>query len=100
MMTKKEFAQCLINKKRKELEIPESVTLEGLKGYAYSSSTIAICLETLGLFNENDTELKAYTAARGGIYMMGTKQSEEHGDLPILTVREIIDLLPDTREPN
>lgn len=100
MMTKKEMAEFLLKKKRKELNIPDDMSLkEVARNYMYASSTIAVCLETLGALNDTPA-MKQYAAQRGGLLYIGTTLSKEHGDLPMLSVRELIELLPETREPN
>ena len=99
MMTKKEMAEYLLKRKRKELNIPDNLSLEEIASHCiYASSTIAVCLDILGVLDSTPA-MKQYAQQRGGIMFIGKYQSEQ-GDLPMITVRELIDLLPETREPN
>lgn len=100
MMTKKEMAEAMLKQKRKELNIPDEMSLEDVaRNYMYESSTVAVCLDVLGVL-DNTPAMKQYAASRGGLLYIGKAMSKEYGDLPMLSVRELIDLLPDTREPN
>lgn len=102
MMTKKEMAECVLRKKLPDIGIPADTPFEELKAYVYTSSTIAVALETLGVITpENDPELYEYAQSRGGsMFILPSSKTNVNGDLAMLSVRELIDLLPDTREGN
>lgn len=92
MMTKTQYAKVLIREFCNEVGLPEDTDPAALVGRIYSSSTLAVALETLGVLKTNDD--KMYAASRGSTF--ATYVDYEAKEVAILSNREIIDMLPDT----
>lgn len=74
MITKKEFAEYIVQRE-----------IESGNDHVNFSSSYAVAADFLGLLSKEDS---VYAKTRGGIFI-----SHERG---ILSVRELLDLLPDT----
>jgi hypothetical protein len=57
----------------------------------YESSTIAVCMEYLGLIKSE--EAKEYAMCRGGNLFMYYDKDEQ--DVAVLSIRDLIELLPE-----
>lgn len=85
MMTQKEFAQAILHKTLGEVRNP---TPEELR----NSSSVAVAAEFLDMIeSEEDRE---YARSRGGIFCLHAND----GDPRVLTVRDLLGLLPGTME--
>ncbi len=84
MITKKELCETIItkNKINSHTDIPENKILE--------SSNLAVAMEYLGMIKNQ--QLKEYASQRGGVLICGVTSN---GDVKSLTLREILDLLPE-----
>jgi hypothetical protein len=85
MITKKQFAEKVISdflKEQKIKEFNEALILQ--------SSSVAVAAEYLDLIKSK--AMKEYAASRGGIFIMVD-------GVGTLTVREMLDLLPETLTP-
>ena len=95
MITKKQFAEKVISdflKEQKIKEFNEALILQ--------SSSVAVAAEYLGLIKSK--VMKEYAASRGGTFIMVGGQSNYltgQSSTGILTVREMLDLLPETLSP-
>lgn len=76
MMTKEQFAKCIVEREEKA----------GVEN-VYQSSCYAVAADFLGILNENDSE---YAKSRSGILFEFWEN-----DVNFLTVREILNLLPE-----
>lgn len=92
MMTKKQFAKMLIRKYKADNNIDEQTDDKDLVKFIYSSSVLAVALETLGV--EMSKEEAEYTTSRGGVMFTYANKDENGLDIGILTAREIIEMLP------
>ena len=89
MITRKQFCEIQIDEFCRDLNIPKE---ELNDNYVYRSSTLAVCMEYLGMLKSE--EAKEYTASRGG--HMFTYANMDTKEVEILSTREFIDLLPKT----
>jgi hypothetical protein len=85
-MTKKRFCKMQIQDYLLDNELTEIDD-----SAVYQSSTIAVCMEYLGLIE--DEEAKEYATCRGGNLFSYYDKDEK--DVAILSVRELIELLPE-----
>ena len=109
MLTKKTYAQYLVNTFKKENNIPFDTPNKDLNKYVGVSTSLGIALEYLGDLNEDHKE---YIQARSGKFVFdiselnSDKIKEFDGDTSsyyifnhilthTLTVREFLGLLPD-----
>ena len=85
MITKKQFCQMKIEDycRENEVQVSDSLVTE--------ASTIAVCMEYLGLIKEDWA--KEYTQTRGGI--MFTYWDRDKQEVFLLSIREFLSLLPD-----
>jgi hypothetical protein len=84
MITKKQFCKKVISDFEEENgRLPNS-------GDIFSSSTLAVAMEYLGLLTDN-RDLN-YAAERGGHFL--SFYDKETGEYSILSTRELLDLLP------
>ena len=102
MISKKEFCKAFIRKFCNS----NNLAIEELKSdkeqYAVGNTSLGIAMETLGWFDDN-SNIKEYLASRGGIYILVHHADRDHPNQDenkkyepaILTMREIIALLPD-----
>ena len=102
MISKKEFCRAFIRRFCNS----HAYSMEELKElkdhYAMGSTSLGIAMETLGWFDDN-SNIKEYLASRGGIYILVHRADRDHPNQDedkkyepaILTMREIIALLPD-----
>lgn len=88
MITKKQFCQMIIEDYCRDcgVNISDSLVTE--------SSTLAVCMEYLGLIKESWA--KDYAQTRGGI--LYTYWDKDKSEACILSTREFIDLLPENCE--
>lgn len=101
MISKKEFCKAFIRRycNSKNLSIKE--LKEHKEQYAVESASLGIAMETLGWLD--NTNIISYLSERGGIYMIVHQADRDHPntnedkqyDPAILTMREMISLLPD-----
>ena len=86
MITKKHFCEIKI----REYCEDNDISIDDLKeDICFSSSTVAICMEYLGLLKDNS--IKEYVSSRGGtMYVYGNRET---GEVAILSTREFLDLL-------
>lgn len=102
MISKKEFCKAFIRK----FCISNNLAIEELKEnkarYAMGNTSLGIAMETLGWFDD-DLSIREYLFDRAGIYMLVHRADRDHPNQDedkkyepaILTMREIIALLPD-----
>lgn len=102
MISKKEFCKAFIRKFCNS----NNLAIEELKSdkeqYAVGNTSLGIAMETLGWFDDNPN-IKEYLASRAGIYILVHQADRDHPNQDedkkyepsILTMREIIYLLPD-----
>lgn len=89
MITKKQFCEIKIKEYCKDNNISIDELEEGM---CFTSSTLAVCMEYLGLLKDNS--IKEYVASRGGtMYVYGNRET---GEVAILSIREFINLLPES----
>lgn len=110
MITKKEYARYLIMQEAREVVKSKGIDPNNIRWdtevkkafceiclnadtQAYMSTTIGIACETLGIINDNT---KHYLANRGGVLISALDQFS--GNLITLSLREIMNLLPDEIE--
>ena len=86
MFTKTQFCKMIVNKHLREEDKEKLEDWDILQ-----SSTLAVCMEHLGLIQSN--EAKEYASTRGGIIY--TYIDDESKEVHILSTRELIELLPD-----
>lgn len=92
MMTKTQFANKIIDDFCRDEGLNRSkVTNWGI--HVFKSSRLAVALEFLNMINEDD---KIYSKSRGGIEYICAYDRDNNGYVPILSTRELLDLLPDT----
>lgn len=102
MISKKEFCRAFIRRFCNSHAYSIEELKEHKDHYAMGSTSLGIAMETLGWFDDN-SNIKEYLASRAGIYMLvhqadrdRPNQDEDKKYEPaILTMREIIALLPD-----
>jgi hypothetical protein len=85
-MTKKRFCKMKIEDYCLDNKIEEVSDI-----FVYQSSTIAVCMEYLGLIK--DEEAKVYAMSRGGNLFMYYDKDEQ--DVAVLSIRDLIELLPE-----
>ena len=95
-MTKKQFAKWIIinnsTYNRKEKFTKDS--LKKLVPEIYTSSSLGVALEYLGVITKEEFPKEyEYVQSRGGIYL--TFMDNETEKLATLSVREVLDLLPE-----
>lgn len=92
MLSKKEYCEGLVRSQLSHIN-PE-ISRKDAHHYIYQSSTLAVALEYLG---ELSPEEKEYSSGRAGTVTryLETDENGKFKDLHFLTVRELIDLLPD-----
>ena len=88
MITKKQFCEIQIDKFCREHNTTKDVLGDG---WIYNSSTLAICMEYLGMLKSE--EAKEYVQTRNGILYICW--DEDKSEASILSVREFLDLLPE-----
>ena len=95
-MTKKEYAQMIIDRYKDDNHIQSN---EELNKHIYSSSSLAIAMEFLGLLDKD--ELK-YSKTRGGIIEIYCYKDQvtQNSIIRILSVRDMLDILPDKISEN
>ena len=88
MMTKREFCEAIVEKFCRE-----GVAFKNLnQNYVTRSSSLAVALDYLNLISDPDIQI--YAASRNGM-MVGPHYNEATGSISSLTIREILNLLPD-----
>ena len=93
MMTKRQYCEMIVHNVIKE----KNITPEEVIDYAYSSTSLGIALEYLGFINPTDTpDLYNYLQSRGGIVFASYDEKTENS--AILSMRELLDLLPEDNE--
>lgn len=113
MITKDQYCWVIIEKFRLENPQFENVATKDLVKYIYQSTNLGLALQHLG-FIDPDSDAALYLSNRGGVTATYTAfyndkykelikegrysvvPEEEH--VQILTMREILDMLPDTLE--
>ena len=103
MLTKKEYAMSVVNKFTNELRnnqnVIENCNLDSLVKHVYSSTSLGIALEILGVITKekypNEYE---YLSNRAGIHAVGLpnfSKADKDPFVNILTERELYDMLPE-----
>jgi len=88
MITKKQFSEIQI----KKFCYKNNTTRDVLgDGWIYNSSTLAVCMEYLNMLKSE--EAKEYVQSRDGI--MYTYWDEDKSEVCVLSVRELLNLLPE-----
>jgi hypothetical protein len=88
MMTKKEFANLVIDKFCYDTGINRNELKES---DIFKSSCLAVAMEYLNMLPDN---LKEYSSERGGVLFTNV-DIENNNFVSCLTVRELLELLPD-----
>lgn len=96
MLTKKEYAMSVVNKRIRELRnngiTVEDEHLEDLVPHVYGSTSLGIALEILGAIEKKKfPAVYEYLSSRAGIHAISNINKEIH----ILTERELYDMLPE-----
>ena len=93
MLTKKEFCEATV---REEMASMGIENFEDAHNHIYASSTLAVCLEYLGVLTPEEKE---YSSTRGGVFStFEVWEGKQFKDVKFLTVREIISLLPENMD--
>lgn len=86
MMSKRQFAECLVDR----FCSSEKVSREEAHRHILSSSTLSVALEYLGMLSKDEME---YSKERGGCAY--TYFGDKDHSPAILTIRDIMSFLPD-----
>ena len=105
MMTKKTFAKTILRKQATALGISPADFNRALSNqalmcqYALQSSCLGVAAAYLGLIE--DPDMKEYIAGRAGILFTAyDNEADPENSVQFLTVREILDMLPETIDPD
>ena len=91
MITKTQFCQHIVDKFCCDNRLkPEHLC----EDFITQSSSLAVAMEHLGLIKT--PELQQYASERAGIFIAFSSKPLTEKGIDILTVREMIDLLPET----
>lgn len=95
MLTKREYCESLVCEELLQLEPDKIIPREEAHNYICQSSTLAVALEYLGELSPREKE---YSSTRGGTVARYIEFTEDgkFKNLHILSIRELIDLLPET----
>lgn len=90
MMTKKEYAQMIIDRYKRDNQI---TTTAELHRHIFSSSSLAVAMEFLGLLTEDEM---CYSRSRGGCIEIYHYPNPNVGEpiIRILSVRDMLKILP------
>lgn len=95
MMTKEQFCKMMAYKHTNTDNVKElEKMISDNSSIIYTSSCLAVALEYLLNFANTHPELYKYTRTRGGV--LHTYVDEESKTASILSMRELLDMLPDT----
>lgn len=94
-MTKIQFAKSIVSSFRINNEITNDVPDIDLESYVFQSSALGVALEFLGLIINED--IQEYVSTRAGcLYSYAdTPEGSSEPEIAFLTVRDILQLLPD-----
>lgn len=113
MITKDQYCWAIINKFKRQNPRYADVATKDLVRYVYQSTNLGLALQHLGYIDPDSSEA-LYLSNRGGIVVTYTVFTDdkykdfidegrfdeipENEKIQILTMREILDMLPDTLE--
>ena len=94
MITRKNYCKSQLQKYLNEYNLEDP---KDLVPHIFESSTLGIILQELGIINSKDYPMEdEYISSRGGIMATYAEKNDTEVLIEILTLREFLDLLPET----